>query len=91
MDDGRLSVHPARNTQDNEQCQRQQQPAAVILDDPQRNHQPEDVAPHQHPEGARQAETPVSQGREKTVGQREGQPAEERNKQIPGEELEHGE
>ena len=62
----------ARSGYDGQYHQRQQQTAAVVMHDPQRGHHPEDISPHQHSQGADQAETPVCQTREhlKAPGER---------------------
>ena len=83
----RRPVCPGIQRQQDEQ--RQQQSAEIILQHSQRGQYPEDVPPEQQAQCACQGVAAVGQGREKPVGQREGQQAEQGNDQVPGEEVEH--
>ncbi len=74
----------AENKQEGEK-----QSAVIVLDNAQGGQDPENISPEQETERTRQAESPISQGREEPPCQRKGDPAEEGDEQVPGKEVDH--
>ena len=84
-----LTIDDRPNAQADQNDQSQQQSPDIVLRQSQSGEQPEDESPDEQAEGASQCLAAVRQRGEEMICQREGDPAEEGDEDVPGEEREH--